>query len=130
MDTLTIQPTSKTPKVLLDPDKRELWVEGRSRPENVREFYQPIIQSLSKSLEQLLSKDTENDTFHIHFRMEYFNSASAKYIADIMQMIIDYSDKGVSITVHWHYHPEDEDMKEAGEEFSEMMEYPFNFIEE
>jgi len=32
-----------------------------------------------------------------------------------------------NMTVQWFYHEDDEDMQEAGEEFSELVEIPFEF---
>jgi hypothetical protein len=32
-----------------------------------------------------------------------------------------------SIKVSWYFHDDDEDMEEAGQEFSELVEIPFEF---
>ena len=33
------------------------------------------------------------------------------------------------VTIRWHYPSNDEDMKEAGEEYADMVEVPFEMIE-
>lgn len=33
-----------------------------------------------------------------------------------------------NVKVQWHFLEEDEDMEEAGQEFSELVEIPFEFI--
>ncbi|EAY29581.1 conserved hypothetical protein [Microscilla marina ATCC 23134] len=32
-----------------------------------------------------------------------------------------------STTINWYFHEDDEDMEEAGTEFSELVEVPFDF---
>ena len=37
---------------------------------------------------------------------------------------------GTDININWYYEPMDEDMFEAGEDYSELLELEFNFVEE
>jgi hypothetical protein len=37
---------------------------------------------------------------------------------------------GKNITIEWHYEEDDEDMQEAGEEYADIVEVPFTFIED
>jgi uncharacterized protein YkuJ len=62
--------------------------------------------------------------------MTYFNTASSKIILDILMRLEDLHNDGKNITVEWHYEEDDEDMQEAGEEYSEIVEVPFKFIED
>ena len=43
MDTLIIEGSSKTPKVVFNADKGELLLEGRSIPEDAARFFKPLL---------------------------------------------------------------------------------------
>ena len=58
------------------------------------------------------------------FKLEYFNTASSKLILDVLYALEDI--KGIK--VRWYFNEEDEDMEEAGQEFSELVEIPFEFV--
>ncbi len=126
MERIEISPGEKTPKILIIPEQKEMLIEGNSRPEDVRTFYQPVIEKLEDLLVSLHQAD---ESFSISFKMGYFNSSSAKFLADILYLIVEYSEKGLPVTINWYYEKEDYDMKEAGEEFSEMVGFPFSYIE-
>ena len=55
MKGLNIPAKEKSPKVTFDPERRLFEMEGNSRPENVRDFYYPIIDMLRKYFEQIVS---------------------------------------------------------------------------
>ena len=57
------------------------------------------------------------------FKLEYFNTASSKLILDVLSALEEI--KGMKIL--WYFHDDDEDMEEAGQEFSELVEIPFEF---
>ncbi len=46
MEPLRIEKTAKTPWIILDPYNDNFEISGISRPENVREFYFPVINWL------------------------------------------------------------------------------------
>jgi hypothetical protein len=126
MERFEIPEGDKTPKVLILPEQKEMLIEGNSRPEDVRAFYQPIIEKLEDFLFYLHKED---ESFTMYFKMGYFNSSSAKFIADVLYLIVEYAEKGLPVTINWYYEKEDCDMKEAGEEFSDMIGFPFKYIE-
>jgi len=43
-------------------------------------------------------------------------------------LVKTYSEKDVNIKVYWYFEDGDDDMKEVGEEFSDMISVPFNYI--
>ncbi|MCC5946603.1 MAG: DUF1987 domain-containing protein [Bernardetiaceae bacterium] len=117
MDIINLEGTEDTPKVLLDKANETFEVSGRSLPEDAAEFYQPIIEWLDAYSEN------PNPSTPFMFKLEYFNTASSKLILDILSKLEDI--EGTSIV--WYFHEDDEDMEEAGEEFSELVEIPFEF---
>lgn len=128
MKKLNITATDKSPKVILDPESKIFEMEGNSRPENVRDFYYPIIDTLRDYLEDYVSNNKKDDLFKFNFKLDYFNSSSAKFISDILVVFKTYAEKGANLKVYWYFEDGDEDMKEVGEDFSDMISTPFNFI--
>ncbi len=117
MDILNLEGTEDTPKIILDKGNGIFEISGRSLPEDSAEFYQPILDWLDE-----YAGDANGST-SFDFKLEYFNTASSKLILDVLSKLEDI--KGVS--VNWYFHEDDEDMQEAGEEFSELVEVPFEF---
>ncbi|MFW5978724.1 MAG: SiaC family regulatory phosphoprotein [Bacteroidia bacterium] len=62
------------------------------------------------------------------FNFEYFNTASSKVIMDIIEKLKILQDNGSQPEIKWYYIEEDDDMLEAGEDYSDITEIPFNFI--
>lgn len=130
MEKLIIESTLNTPKVVLDPEENMFQFSGESRPENVRNFYLPVLEWLEKYTAEVTSLDKESKevTREFHFNFEYFNSTSAKYILDLFKTLSNLNEAGVSIGVYWHYEEDDEDMLEVGNEMSRMSKLPFEYI--
>jgi hypothetical protein len=117
MEVLTREGSEDTPKVILDKNNGVFEISGRSLPEDAAEFYQPILDWLSRY------EASPNSETKFQFKLEYFNTASSKLILDILSQL-----EGIEGTVvQWFFHEDDEDMEEAGEEFSELVEIPFEF---
>lgn len=117
MEKLNLEATEDTPKIILDKQNGIFEISGRSLPEDAADFYAPVLEWLEK-----YTADA-NPTTEFSFKLEYFNTASSKLILDVLSALEDI--KGT--TVHWYFHDEDEDMEEAGQEFSELVEIPFEF---
>lgn len=132
MKGFNIPPTEKTPQVLFDTKKSLFEIKGNSRPENVRDFYFPLIYKIKKYFDNIIEKDQgdlfKDECFKFNFKLEYFNSSSAKFISDILVVIKELSEKGLNLKIYWYFSDGDEDMKEVGEDFSEMISVPFNYI--
>lgn len=133
MKPLIIKSTEITPSIEFNPDTEVYEIGGESRPESVREFYEPILTWLDNYAIEL-SKRTdliknENFSIKMNFKLEYFNSSSAKYFLDILKkMISKFHNQGINVKVFWYYEDGDDDMQEAGEELSHMVKFPFKYI--
>lgn len=129
MQALKIEETENSPRVILDPGGNVFEISGESRPEDVRKFYEPILNWIEEFGNELASS-SEQRQLQFNFVFEYFNSSSAKYIMDIMSKIndIQVSNSSVDVQICWHYEEMDEDMLEAGEEFQNITEIPFKFV--
>ena len=119
MQALIIKATDETPTTTLDPEKNVFEFSGKSLPEDVTTFYGPVLTWLTNYGETPRSNTT------VDFKLVYFNTASSKLILDILFLLEKIHESGTSIQIKWHYEEEDEDMKEAGDEYSDLVEVPF-----
>ena len=133
MDALSIQATEFTPEVILDPGANRFEISGEARPENAGKFYQPILEWLDKyhSLRYWQDNKFTNQGSEpvFEFKLEYFNSTSAKFILDILKKLESFKKDELVFAIHWHYETQDLDMKESGEEFAKMTEAPFQLLQ-
>jgi hypothetical protein len=120
--TFYVEATQSTPEVKLDKENSKLEFSGRSLPENAKEFYNPIMQWIESYTQE------PNDKTKVVFNFEYFNTASSKMILDVIEKLKAISENGSELDVDWCYLEEDDDMLEAGEDYSDITEIPFNFI--
>lgn len=132
MERLVIDKTDYTPEIILDHESKTFSIKGNSRPEDVREMYFPVVQWMDSYREYLLKegKDyyTEDDPMVFVFDMEYFNSSTAKFLFDIVDVLRIMKEKGIHVGVAWMWDEEDTDMKEAGEDLSYLVEMDFTYI--
>ena len=117
MEILNLEGTEDTPKIILDKKNGIFEISGRSLPEDSAEFYRPVLEWIEQYGE------ASNSSTDFVFKLEYFNTASSKLILDVLSALEDI--KGMKIL--WYFHEDDEDMEEAGQEFSELVEIPFEF---
>ena len=123
MEKIFLEPSRVTPLVNFDPEEGILEMKGRSSPENSIQFYQKIIQNLG-----MFAENGEGD-FTANFAFEYFNTSSSKCLFDIFKRLVRIRDSGKILIVNWFFEEDDEDMMEAGEDYSDLLDLEFNFIE-
>jgi hypothetical protein len=130
MEPLYIEPTEFTPKVFFDTENNVFEISGFSRPENVIGFYKPILKWLEEYNDQVLSKNInfQKSLITLNLKLTYFNSASSKFLLDILLEFMKFMSKGNKIEVNWYYEDGDDEIFESGEEIADMLGYTFNFI--
>jgi hypothetical protein len=119
MEVIKIPGTEDTPNVFLDAKNGVFEFSGRSLPEDVLSFYAPVLQRIEEYIQ------TPNPRSEVIFRLDYFNTASSKIILDILIYFEHISKEGHEVLVKWFYHTDDEDMAEAGEEYFEIVDIPY-----
>ncbi|MBR6083277.1 MAG: DUF1987 domain-containing protein [Salinivirgaceae bacterium] len=122
MEVIKIVGTDDTPSVTLDVANEIFEISGRSLPEDVAVFYEPILDWIDRYAEEATGKTIFN------FKLVYFNTASSKMILDILLKLEEMHEAGKDVLVRWHYPEDDEDMEEAGEEYSDIVDVPFEQI--
>jgi hypothetical protein len=122
MENLSIEQTDDRPYVNFIHENGTMEINGKSLPEDVSTFYLPILEWLNKySL-------NPNNTTEFTFKFTYFNTASSKMILDILLVLESMKGDNRQVIVNWYYPYYDEDMKDAGKEYSEMVDLQFNHI--
>ena len=122
MEVLNVSETEITPRIELDKEKGIFLIEGKSLPEDVKDFYNPVIEWFEEY------KTIPNDDTHIVLDFEYFNTASSKMILILLSKLREVQKSGKRVNVTWKFPQYDVELEEAGEEFSELLNIPFNFV--
>jgi hypothetical protein len=122
METIKIQGTEDTPKIILDAENEIMEISGRSLPEDVAAFYEPVLNWLNEYAENPNKKTIFN------FKLTYFNTASSKLLLDILMKLEEMHENNNDVLIRWHYPEDDEDMEEAGEEYADIVDVPFEQV--
>ncbi len=122
MENLKIEATDDSPQVLLDQGSKQFEISGKSLPEDVVEFYKPVLDWLQKY------RENPNARTEVNLKMIYFNTASSKQIMDVLMIFEEMVEEGHDVVIRWHSMQSDEDMQEAGKEYEEMLDIPFEHL--
>ena len=122
MEPFVMEGENQLPTIILDKEKGHFEISGQSLPENVHEFYSPVISWLEKYAQN------PNPTTEVIFKMEYYNTASSKMLFAILEKFDEIFKAGNNVKVFWHYDQDDEDMLESGEDYADLVTAPFEFI--
>ena len=96
-------------------------IKGVSLPLNGKDFYQPVLDFLDEYLE-----DPNKITLFV-FNLKYFNISSSKMFLFMLYKLKELFDSGKTVVVIWSF--DDDDIREAGEDFQHMVDIPFQFKE-
>lgn len=122
MEPLFIEGKDDTPEIHFNPNENTFKISGKSLPENVTDFYEPVY----KWLEDYIENPNDESVFDLN--IEYFNSASYKGINQMLEMLTEIKNSGKKILIKWHFFREDEDMLESGHDFAELTGLTFEYL--
>jgi hypothetical protein len=129
MTSLVIEGTDLTPSVNFNPGKKEFEISGESRPENVRKFYEPVMEWMDEYKKFLeVNKPVPGEKLVFKFKFQYFNSTSAKFLTSVIAKLDTIREDIQPVEIEWYYDSPDTDMKNSGEEFSKMFAIPFRLF--
>jgi len=119
MDKLIIVSTFKTPEVNFNNATGLLIISGRVFPENPDAFFQPILTWLSGYSKLPAAVST------LQFTLTYFNSSANEYLFRCCKLIESIAQSGSEAKIVWEYESDDEDMKQMGEDYKELLKINF-----
>lgn len=122
MESLIIEPTYCTPNVFFNNSTGVLSISGCSYSEDAVEFYKPLFAWIN----DYKTAPQKNTEVKVYFK--YFNTASAKCVYEIMSRLSGIQATGNEVKINWFYASDDEDIKQAGIDFSEILKAPFEII--
>ncbi len=128
MKNLEITSSQNSPHILCDAGENTITIEGESRPESVRIFYQPLFDWVANYQAQL--EPNSNITIKLNLNLSYFNSSSVKIFLELISSFstLQKSNPKISFIINWFHDETDEDMIEAGKEFENMIGFPLCFV--
>lgn len=128
MNSLKIESTTFTPEINFDVENNKLSFLKVSKPANAITFYKPVFDFID-NFEKVKVKSKVVKELVIDFKFDYFNTATAKVIYELLNRFQRINKQGVEVLINWYYHPEDDDLLEEGEIMSEALDLKFNFKE-
>jgi hypothetical protein len=119
MNSLNIKETNNTPEVTYK-EGEKLVIKGRSIPEDVVKFYQPLIAWAGM---------LEADSLVVEIQLDFINSSSAKKLLYFLK-VLDANNHINELQVNWHYETDDEEALEQGQIYEELlMRTTFRYFE-
>ncbi len=127
---MRIEQSLNTPEIYLDEENDYILFQGESKPENVRDFYEPVMTWFAE-YNTILQGRSGKTLIECEFKLSYFNSSSAKYILDVFEKLEELEEAHAKVKVHvkWYHDPMDEDMIEAGHEFEHLTSLKLDYIQ-
>lgn len=119
--TFYIEPTEKTPLVVMDALNNKFEIIGVSIPQDGREFYQPILDWLTE-----YAKNPKKEMEFV-LNLDYFNISSSKMILFILYKLQEINALGVEIKIKWFFNSEE--LLEAGEDYQFISKLKFEYVE-
>lgn len=110
MKPIHIKATHATPGIVFLPSGH-LSIEGRSLINDVRTFYNPLVDYL---------KELDVQKVFLKLDLEYVNSGSSRKISDILTTL-NQNYRIQEINVCWYYEPGDEDSLEMAEMYHDAI---------
>jgi hypothetical protein len=127
MNSLKIEATTFTPEINFDIENNTLSFLKVSKPANAITFYKPVLDFVD-NFEKTKVKSKIAKELVIDFKFDYFNTATAKVIYELLNKFSKIKQQGVDVIINWYYDSDDEDLLEEGQIMAEALDLAFNFI--
>ncbi|PLX10787.1 MAG: hypothetical protein C0597_16205 [Marinilabiliales bacterium] len=127
MNSLKIESTTFTPEINFDIENNTLSFLKVSKPANAITFYKPVFEFID-NFEKTKVKSKIAKELVIDFKFDYFNTATAKVIYELLNKFSKIKKQGVNVIINWYFHPEDDDLLEEGQIMAEALDLDFNFL--
>ena len=102
MEKFELKESIKVPRILIDYNKGDIKLTGRSTLNNPQEFYPRIMELFQ------LYVDKPQPKTNVLIDLEYYNKESATYLFDIIKMLSKLSEDNKSESrIFWHFDSDD-----------------------
>lgn len=124
MEKLSIQKADRSPSIEFDAETGILKIEGRMVPiySTEHNFFEPII----KWLTDYAKNPAENTTLKLN--IDFFSSSGFKSLYHAVKILKKIQQEGYKLSIIWIYDREDENSKEQGVQFSQLLKIPFAYV--
>lgn len=119
---IEIQETDLTPAVILDSQNNLIKIEGQSIHSQPQKFYEPVLFWIQSQ------KKKRPKNFQIHIKLRFFNTYTSKILLEILFQLKRFDLIGCNVDFYWYYENDDFEIKEAGENYSIIIEKTFHYI--
>ncbi len=107
--------TSTTPAIIMDSSSKSVLIKGVS--------ICPDISTCTSFADDILDNLNKSTYTDLNIQLKLFNPFTAKSLIALFKSI----KKGKpSLMIHWLYEKQDEEMREMGQDYSELLEMEFN----
>ncbi len=120
---IILEPSQITPFIRIDPDTGRIVIRGQSSLEKAPMFYHPLVKKIYD-----LFNGTNKD-IKVDISLKYFNTSSSKCFLDLFRVLKKLQQNGSKVDVEWCYEKNDLEMRETGEDYADLVEMDFSFIE-
>jgi len=123
MENLTFEGEEKLPRVDFDSQTGILTLYGRCVPEDSVSFFEPLMKWIDE-----YGKSPRTETI-VDIYLDYFNTSSSKLILNLFEKVKEMDVAGTSkVKVIWRCDEDDADLLEAGEDYSAIVNIPFEIV--
>ena len=123
MQGLHIEATKSTPEVTLDLETNRLVLQGRSLPENTRQFYEQVKAWLNSY------NPEEGSAITIDIKFTYVSSSSLIALLSLIKQMRLHTERGCTLKVNWYYEKYDDDLLSIGEDIQHLSSVDFEYFE-
>lgn len=94
-------------------------LDGKIVAENPLDFF----DRLNRWIEEYRASNNPS-TLTVNLRLDYFNTVASKLLSKFFIKLI-----AINATINWFYEKDDEEIKEAGEDYKIMLNYDIHIVE-
>lgn len=105
--------STKTPEITFEEASGVFEISGRSYPEDLHGFWDPVINQMERII-------ASRGSTAIHFSLEYHNSGSTRILLNLIKFCENVAADGGDVRMKWHYDPEDEQNEEQGQDYQDL----------
>lgn len=121
MEVLKIEAGKETPRIYFDGANGHFVISGKSYPENVNAFYEPLFEYIDQYKQKIAPKTI------LEFNWLYYNTATSRII---MKIIVRLREVSHELQVKWFYKKDSELIKEKGEEIKDILDVNITVAEQ